>query len=98
VSTGGTSNRDVADARRIAKGTGIGLVGGAATYVFLLGYTFVALQALGKSGLGLLAIATVVNMLVSETADLVSALQKELRRVIIGQDEVIAEILSRSAN
>lgn len=70
MSTGGTSNRDVADARRIAKGTGIGLVGGAATYVFLLGYTFVALQALGKSGLGLLAIATVVNMLVSETADL----------------------------
>jgi O-antigen/teichoic acid export membrane protein len=71
VSTAGTPDkRNVADARRIAKGTGIGLVGGAANYVFLLGYTFVCLQALGKAGLGLLAIATVVNMLVSETADL----------------------------
>ena len=30
----------------------------------------------------------------SETAALVSALQKELRRVIVGQDEVIAEILT----
>ena len=33
-------------------------------------------------------------MSLSETAALVSALQKELRRVIIGQDEVIAEILT----
>ena len=32
-------------------------------------------------------------MSLSETAALVSALQKELRRVIIGQDEVIAEIM-----
>ena len=33
-------------------------------------------------------------MSLSETAALVSSLQKELRRVIIGQDEVIAEILT----
>lgn len=33
-------------------------------------------------------------MSLSETATLVSALQKELRRVIIGQDEVINEILT----
>ncbi|HVI36076.1 MAG TPA: oligosaccharide flippase family protein [Gaiellales bacterium] len=70
VTAGGSADRVVADARRIAKGTGIGLVGGAATYAFILGYTFVCLQALGTSGLGLLALATVVNMLVSETADL----------------------------
>jgi O-antigen/teichoic acid export membrane protein len=66
----GGAPASVADARRIAKGTGIGLVGGAATYLLLVGYTFVALQALGKNGLGLLALATVVNTLVSETADL----------------------------
>src|SRR6187399_823161 len=34
------------------------------------------------------------EMSLSETASLVSALQKELRRVIVGQDEVIAEILT----
>ena len=33
-------------------------------------------------------------MSLSETAALVSSLQKELRRVIVGQDEVIAEILT----
>src|SRR5215216_3628069 len=33
-------------------------------------------------------------MSLSETAALVSSLQKELRRVIIGQDQVIAEILT----
>jgi hypothetical protein len=32
-------------------------------------------------------------MSLSETATLVSSLQKELRRVIVGQDEVITEIL-----
>src|SRR3954464_10627676 len=69
MSEGGATG-SVADARRIAKGTGIGLVGGAATYLLLVGYTFVALQALGANGLGLLALATVVNTLVSETADL----------------------------
>jgi O-antigen/teichoic acid export membrane protein len=59
-----------ADARRMAKGTGIGLAGGAATYVFLVGYSLVVLQALGASGLGVLAAATVVFTLVAETADL----------------------------
>src|SRR5215203_2705130 len=34
------------------------------------------------------------EMSLSDTASLVSALQKELRRVIIGQDEVITEILT----
>src|SRR5689334_14008780 len=34
------------------------------------------------------------EMSLSETAALVSSLQKELRRVIVGQDEVIAEILT----
>src|ERR1044071_9154614 len=33
-------------------------------------------------------------MSLSETAALVSALQKELRRVIVGQDEVITDILT----
>ena len=33
-------------------------------------------------------------MSLSETSALVSSLQQELRRVIIGQDEVIAEILT----
>ncbi|MSO63246.1 MAG: MoxR family ATPase [Acidobacteria bacterium] len=33
-------------------------------------------------------------MSLSETSALVSSLQKELRRVIIGQDQVIAEILT----
>jgi len=34
------------------------------------------------------------EMSLSETASLVSALQKELRRVIVGQDEVVTEILT----
>ena len=64
------SHHSVADARRIAKGTSIGAVGGIATALFMLGYAAAAGRSLGEQRFGLLALATVVYTVVAETADL----------------------------
>src|SRR5690242_3782292 len=47
-----------------------------------------------KDGTSAIRLVEFREMSLSETASLVSALQKELRRVIVGQDEVVTEILT----